>query len=107
MPNSKVARRKVETLVKRRLLLHSLLFVLILEFGKDMTVLYIPESMIYNKLELEYKRVLSSHQGVAMICFTIKKKVLYSQCNAPLWGFVDACQVCQIQDVTTPKKDSA
>ena len=72
MPSSKVAIRKVETLVEKYILLDSLLFKIISTPDKETAVLVIPETCTDKIITLYHSSLFAGHQGIIKTYFNYK-----------------------------------
>ena len=76
LPNSKVGIRKVEALVKKYILLDSLLFKITMTPDKETVVLAILETCVNSIIDLYHSSLFAGHQGVIKTCLTISDKFL-------------------------------
>ena len=74
LPSAKSAKRKVEALAEKYILLNSLLFKIISTPDKETTVLAIPEMCVDKIITLCYLSLFAGHQGVTKIYLTINNK---------------------------------
>ena len=74
LPSTKTAIHKVETLVKKYILLDSLLFKLVATAGRETALLAIPKICADKIITLYHSSLFTGHQGVIKACLTIGDK---------------------------------
>ena len=93
-PSSKLAIRKLETLVEKYVLLDSLLFRISSE--KETAVLAVPETCTNKIITLYHKSLFGGHQGVIKTYLTINDKFFVPNLIHPLRSYIKGCHLCQI-----------
>ena len=79
LPSSKVAKKKLEALSEKYILLDSLLFRIHPE--RETAVLAIPEACVDKIITLYHKSLFAGHQGVIKTYLTISNKFFHTQSN--------------------------
>ena len=79
LPNKRIARKKVEMLAEKYILLDSLLFkiIIISEEEEAKVMLAIPESCVDKIITLYHASLFGGHQGVVKTYLTISDKFFY------------------------------
>ena len=94
LPSSKLAIRKIETLVEKYVLLDLLLFKISSE--KETTVLAVPETYTDKIITLYHKSLFAGHQGVIKIYLTISDKFFVPNLMHYLRSCIQWHHLCQL-----------
>ena len=97
LPNKRIARKKVEMLAEKYILLDSLLFKLIVVSGEEEKVmLAIPESCADKIITLYHASLFGGHQGVIKTYLTISDKFFIPNLIHYLRSYIKGCHTCQL-----------
>ena len=94
LPHSKLAKKKLEVLSEKYVLLHSLLFRIYPE--KETAVLSIPETCADKIITLYHKSLFAGHQGVIKTYLTIGDKFFIPNLIHYLRSYIKGCHTCQL-----------
>ena len=92
LPHSKMAIKKLETLIERYILLDSLLFRIFPD--KETTVLAIPELCTDKIITLYHKSLFAGHQGVSKTYLIISDKYFIPNLMHYLRSYIKSCHIC-------------
>ena len=103
LPNKRIARKKVEMLAERYVLLDSLLFKIIVVSGEEEKVmLAIPESCADKIITLYHASLFGGHQGVIKTYLTISDKFFIPNLIHYLRSYIKGCHTCQLYKKDKP-----
>ena len=101
LPTSKAAIKKIETLVERYILSHSLLFKINPE--KEKTVLIVPETCTNKIIALYHSSLFAGHQGVIKTYLTVSDKFYIPNLIHYLRSYIKGgCHICQLAGIEKP-----
>ena len=86
----------METLAEKHTLLDSLLFKIMSTLEKEMAVLAIPKTCVYNIISLYHSSLFTGHQGVIKTYLTISDKFFIPNLIHYLRWYVKGCHICQL-----------
>ena len=98
--------RKVEILVEKYILLHSLLFKLTTVPGKETAFLAIPETCEDKIITLYHSNLFAGHQGVIKMYPTISDRFFIPNLMHYLRSYIKRCHSCQLNRKDKPQQDS-
>ena len=107
LPNKRIARKKVEMLAERYILLDSLLFKIIVVSGEEEKVmLAIPESCADKIITLYHASLFGGHQGVIKTYLTISDKFFIPNLIHYLRSYIKGCHTCQLYKKINRQEDN-
>ena len=96
LPSSKAVIRKVEALVKKYILLDSLLFKIVSTPDKETAVLAIPEMCADSIIALYHSSLFAGHWGVIKTYLTMSNKFCTPNLIHNLRSYIKGCHICQL-----------
>ena len=104
LPNKRIARKKVEMLAEKYILLDSLLFKIIVVSGEEeeKVILAIPESCADKIINLYHASLFGGHQGVIKTYLTISDKFFIPNLIHYLRSYIKGCHTCQLYKKDKP-----
>ena len=88
--------RKIEVLVKKYILLDSLLFKISTTPDKETVVLAIPEMCVDSIIALYHSSLFAGHQGIIKTYLTINDKFFIPNLIRYLRSYIKGCHICQL-----------
>ena len=96
MPSKRAARKRVEVLAEKYIMLDSLLFKLMTILGKETALLAIPEICADKIITLYHSNLFAGHQGVIKMYLMISDRFYIPNLMHYLRSYITGCHICQL-----------
>ena len=103
LPNNKTVIKKVEALAVKYILLDLLLFKIVSNPDKEVTVLTITEVCIDKIITLYHSGLIIGHQGVIKTYLAISNKFFIPNLKHYLGSYIKGCHTCQLSHNEKPQ----